>query len=75
MKLISWTQNTCLIWESHHPYEANYAYHIDTADFRLLRAILTYYMRQERFQDGLWLVAVQNGSFSKVLHRLMTLLC
>jgi len=58
--------------ESHLPLDANYADHIEKADFRLLRAILTYYVRQERFQEGLWMVAVQDGSFSKVLNRLMT---
>ena len=58
--------------ESHLPRDANYADYIENADFRLLRAILTYYVRQERFQEGLWMVAVQDGSFSKVLNRLMT---
>ncbi len=59
--------------ESHLPRDANYADYIENADFRLLRAILTYYVRQERFQEGLWTIAVQNGSFSKVLNRLMKL--
>ena len=57
--------------ESHLPLDANYADHIETADFRLLRAILTYYVRQERFQEGLWILAVQDGSFSKILNRIV----
>jgi hypothetical protein len=56
--------------ESHLPHGANYADYIETADFRLLRAILTYFVRQERFHEGLWMVAVQNGSFLKILNRL-----
>lgn len=60
--------------ESHLLLDANYDNHIETADFRLLRAILTYYVRQERFQEGLWLVAILDGSFNKALNRLMTLL-
>ena len=56
--------------ESIIPREANLIDYIDTADFRLLRAILTYYVRQERFQEGLWLGAVQDGSFLKILNRL-----
>ena len=55
------------------PRGANLTDYIDTADFRLLRAILTYYVIQERFQERLWSVAGQNGSFSKVLNRLMTI--
>jgi len=56
--------------ESHLPHDANLADYIENADFRLLRAILTYYVRQERFQEGLWMVAVQDQSFSKILNRL-----
>lgn len=59
--------------ENHLPLDANLTDYIENADFRLLRAILTYYMRQERFQEGLWLGAVQDGSFCKVLNRLMTI--
>lgn len=58
--------------ESHLPLDVNYADYIENADFRLLRASLTYYVRQERFQEGLWMVAVKDGSFNKVLNRLMT---
>ena len=44
--------------ESHLPIDANYADYIEKADFRLLRAILTYYVRQERFQEGLWTIVL-----------------
>lgn len=60
--------------ESHLPHGANYAEYIETADSRLLRAILTYYVRQERFCEGLWQSAVQDGIFSKILNRLVKLL-
>lgn len=60
--------------ESLLPRDANHADYIENADFRLLRAILTYYVRQERFQEGLWLVAVRDGSFHKILLRLITIL-
>lgn len=53
--------------ESHLHRDANYADYIENADFRLLRAILTYYVRQERFQEGLWLGAVQEGTLGKIL--------
>jgi len=56
--------------ESHLPHDANLADYIENADFRLLRAILTYYVRQERFQEGLWLVAVHDGCFLKILNKL-----
>lgn len=59
--------------EQHLPHDANYADYIETADFRVLRAILTYYVRQERFQEGLWMVAVRDGSFSKILLKLSEL--
>ncbi|PKN80555.1 MAG: hypothetical protein CVU48_01605 [Candidatus Cloacimonetes bacterium HGW-Cloacimonetes-1] len=39
--------------ESHLPRDVNLADYIENADLRLLRAILTYYVRQERFQEGL----------------------
>lgn len=59
--------------DSHIPKESNLSGYIENADSRLLRAIITYYVRQERFQEGLWLGAVQDGSFCKVLNRLKTL--
>lgn len=56
--------------ESFLPRDANHADYIENADFRLLRAILTYYVRQERFQEGLWLVAVHDGCFLEILNKL-----
>lgn len=47
---------------------------IDTADFKLTRAILTCYIRQERFCDGLWGRAIKEGIFLALLKRLETLL-
>lgn len=43
---------------------------IDGADQKLLMAILTYYVRQERFCEGLWGWAVTNKVFLRILHRL-----
>ena len=47
---------------------------IDTADFRLVKAILTCYVRQERFCDGLWGRAIKEGIFLALLKRIATLL-
>ena len=47
---------------------------IDTADLRLAKAILTCYVRQERFCDGLWGQAIQEGTFLALLKRIDTLL-
>lgn len=47
---------------------------IDTADFKLAKAILTCYIRQERFCDGLWGRAIEEGTFLALLKRLETLL-
>lgn len=47
---------------------------IDTADFELTKAILTGYIRQERFCDGLWESAVEDKTFLKILNRLQRLL-
>jgi hypothetical protein len=62
-----------LYLESHLPRDADYADYIENADFRLLRAILTYYVRQERIQEGLHLLSVVNGYFLKILMRLCEL--
>jgi hypothetical protein len=43
---------------------------IDAADFDLLKALLTGYVRQERFCDGLWASAVEDKVFLKILKRL-----
>ncbi|MGD9676992.1 MAG: ADP-ribosylglycohydrolase family protein [Vulcanibacillus sp.] len=46
---------------------------IDTADLELVQAILTGYVRQERFCDGLWASAVEDKVFLKILKRLQQL--
>jgi len=46
---------------------------IDTADLELLKALLTGYVRQERFCDGLWASAVEDKVFLKILKRLQNL--
>lgn len=46
---------------------------INTADLNLVRAILTGYIRQERFCDGLWASAVEDKVFLKILKRLQQL--
>ncbi len=43
--------------------------YINEADLELLKAILTGYIRQERFNDGLWGEAVRKGTFLKILYR------
>lgn len=43
---------------------------IETADFELLKAMFTYYNRQERFEEGLWAVAAQTGILLRLLKRL-----
>ncbi|MUV37637.1 Thiamine phosphate synthase [Lentibacillus sp. JNUCC-1] len=43
---------------------------IDSADFEQLRAILTGYVRQERFNEGTWAQAVADNVFLKILKRL-----
>lgn len=42
---------------------------IETADIELLKAILTRYIRQERFQEGLWEEAVKDKVFLRILNR------
>ncbi|GAB1468953.1 hypothetical protein MASR2M64_17210 [Candidatus Cloacimonadota bacterium] len=53
--------------DQHLPAHVNYADYIEAADFRLLRAILTYYVRQDRFHEGLWIEATVNGVFNHIL--------
>lgn len=43
---------------------------LGTANIELTRAILTGYIRQERFCDGLWAEAVEKKIFLKILNRL-----
>jgi ADP-ribosyl-[dinitrogen reductase] hydrolase len=46
---------------------------IDAADFELIKAIITRYIRKERFCDGAWASAVENKVFLKILQRLRVL--
>ncbi len=43
---------------------------IKSADFDPLRAILTYFVRQERFCDGIWEQAVKDKIFLNILYKL-----
>lgn len=43
------------------------------SDFLLLRSILTYFVRQERFHDGLWGIAAKDKIFLNILYRLKEL--
>ncbi len=56
------------------PPQTSPADFIESADFRMLRAILSYYVRQERFQEGLWKHAVANKIFYRILLRLRDVL-
>ena len=56
--------------KEHLPAKTKLADSIETADFRMLRAILTYFVRQERFQEGLWQSAVADKTFYRILLRL-----
>ena len=46
---------------------------IPTASLELTLAIFTAYIRQERFCEGLWAIAVKDGIFLKLLQRLQQL--
>ncbi|MFZ3578981.1 ADP-ribosylglycohydrolase family protein [Virgibacillus sp. DJP39] len=46
---------------------------IETANFDTLRAILTNYVRQERFSDGLWANATGEKTFLQILKRFQQL--
>jgi len=61
------------VLEKRFPKRCNIAHFIDGANFELLTAILTFYIRQERFFDGLWGTAVQQKVFYKALLRLKQL--
>ncbi|MGG3467406.1 DUF6508 domain-containing protein [Neobacillus pocheonensis] len=43
---------------------------IPTADLELLKAILTFYVRQERICDGAWASAAKGKVFLNILYRL-----
>lgn len=47
---------------------------IEEADFELLSAVLAYYIRQERFGEGMWAAALKDRIFLKVLERLKVIL-
>lgn len=56
----------------HNADEINSA--IAEADIELLKAILTGYIRQERFNEGLWIDAIKEKVFLKVLNRFKEIL-
>lgn len=47
---------------------------IPTADLELLKALFTFYVRQERFNDGLWAKAAKDKVFLEILYRLRELM-
>lgn len=47
--------------------------YISNADFQLLRAILTYTVRGERFCDGYWGQAIKDKVFLNILYRIRIL--
>ena len=46
---------------------------IQNANMELLTAILTYFVRQERFCDGLWASAIDDKIFLNILYQLREL--
>ena len=46
---------------------------IETADYELVKAVLTHYVRGERFCDGTWAEAAIEGIFLALLKRLSVL--
>lgn len=46
---------------------------IEIADIELLKAMFTYFNRQERFQEGLWFFAAKDGIFLRLLTNLSKL--
>jgi hypothetical protein len=53
--------------------DRDYSAAIPTADFELLRAILTFYVRQDRFFEGAWAGSAKDGVFLRILNRLKEL--
>jgi hypothetical protein len=51
----------------------DYAIAVPTADFELLKAILTFYVRQDRFSEGAWASSAKEGVFLSMLYRLKEL--
>jgi hypothetical protein len=46
---------------------------LEKSDLQQTQAILTFYIRQERFSEGTWASAVRNKIFYKVIKRLIEL--
>jgi len=46
---------------------------LNNADEKLAIALLTYYVRQERFCDGLWATAIRENIFLRIIERLREL--
>lgn len=46
---------------------------IPSAEWEMLKSILTFYVRGERFSDGLWDTAVKEKVFLKILYRIREL--
>jgi len=44
--------------------------YIDKADFETVKALLTYCVRQHRFDEGIWERAAKKGMFYKILNRI-----
>lgn len=61
--------NKYLTRSFHHVAEV-----IEEADLELLSAVLAYYIRQERFGEGMWAAALKDRIFLKVLKRLKIIL-
>lgn len=53
--------------------DRDYSVAVPTANFELLRAILTFYVRSERFSDGSWASSAKKGVFLRILYRLKEL--
>lgn len=56
--------------KKHHLQSHDIKKLIGRSDEITLRALLTYYVRQERFCDGLWETAMEEGIFLAILLRL-----
>lgn len=64
---------SCAYMRNLNKYQVNFDRILDiieSSDFELLKSILTYYVRQERFCDGVWAKAIKEGIFLKILYRL-----
>ncbi len=59
--------------EEYFTQKQDIASYINTADMDLLKSILTYYIRGDRFCEGLWLSAIIDKAFLRILLRLKEL--